>query len=57
MPYGFTPIKVTAHDHVTNTKVKAPPLSVMFSALITRLCPRRRGYLPTFQQEQLDKMA
>ena len=56
--YSLSPIKavVVPHDfngHVSTVKKPAP-----FITMLMRLCPRRRkGFLPTFRNEELDKMA
>jgi hypothetical protein len=58
--YSMSSIKavVVPQDHVFVTKPKPLKRSSSLSILFTYMCPRRRrGFLPTFYNEELDKVA
>ena len=48
---------VVPNDHISNYAIK-PKAKQGFAGVLMRLCPRRRrGLLPTFRHEELDKLA
>ena len=45
---------VVADEHIVNYVSKPQKPVSFFVGIIKRLCPRRRGLLPTFRHEKLD---